>query len=182
MALESLKQSNTLSSTQQLPTVLLVQGSFQTSLVYAKLVQSLVALGHPTFQPPLPSCSNTDRPDFSETTLIDDALAIRSELIGQIEYGGKTVVVAMHSYGGLVGSEAIPEELIYAKRHALGLPGGVIYLFFFAAFMLSEGQSVMSAFGESPNNDVRVGIPPLTSIELVLYADSSTSLTAASTS
>ncbi|KAG6999257.1 dipeptidyl-aminopeptidase B [Physcia stellaris] len=95
------------------------------------------------------------KPDFSATTLIDDALAIRSELIRQIEYGGKTVVVAMHSYGGLVGSEAIPEELTYAKRHALSLPGKVIYLFFIAAFMLSEGQSVMSNFGESPNNDVR---------------------------
>lgn len=156
MALESLEHSNTLPSSQELPTIVLVQGSFQTPLVYEKLVQNLVALGHPTFQPPLPSCSNTDRPDFPAITLVDDALAIRSELMRQVEYGGKRVVVAMHAYGGLVGSEAIAEELTYTKRHALGLPGGVIYLFYFCAFMLSEGQSVLSAFGESPNNDVKV--------------------------
>ena len=161
MALESLEQSNTLPSTQELPTVLLLQGCFHTSLAYEKLVQNLVALGHPTVQPQLPSCNNTDSPDFPKITLVDDALAVRSELIRQVEYGGKTVVVAMHSYGGLVGSEAIPEELTYAKRHALGLPGGVIYLIYICAFVLSEGQSVLSAFGESPNNDVKVSISPL---------------------
>jgi len=62
----------------------------------------------------------------------------------------------MHSYGGLVGSEATIEELSYINRQARGPPGGVIHLFFYAAFLLQEGQSVLSAFGESPNNDVKV--------------------------
>ena len=66
-------------------------------------------------------------------------------------------MVVMHSYGGLVGSEAAAEELSYAKRQAQGLPGGVIHLFLYSAFLLNEGQSVLSAFGESPNNDVHVG-------------------------
>ena len=62
----------------------------------------------------------------------------------------------MHSYGGLVGGEATTEELSYAKRQAEGLPGGVIHFFLYSAFLLEEGQSVLSAFGESPNNDVKV--------------------------
>ena len=141
---------------QELPTILLVQGSFQIPQVYSKLVQGLKAQGYPTIHPQLPSCSNTDSPNFPQVSLVDDALAIRTELTRQVEYEGKNVVVVMHSYGGLVGSEAIAEDLTWAKRRAQGLPGGVIHIFFYAAFLLNEGQSVLSAFGESPTNDVKV--------------------------
>ena len=153
---EAPTESATGSRTQDMPTVLLVQGSFQIPEVYDKLVRGLVAQGYPTIHPELPSCSNTDSADFPQLSLVDDALAIRTELTRLIEHEGKTVVVVMHSYGGLVGSEAITEEVSYAKRQDRGLPGGVVHLFLYAAFLLSEGQSVLSAFGESPNNDVRV--------------------------
>ena len=152
----SFDNSATAAQTQDLPTIVLIQGSFQIPDVYSKLVQRLVYQGYPTIFPRLPSCSNTDSPDFPQVSLVDDALAIRTELIRQVEYEGKDVVVVMHSYGGLVGSEAIAEDLTWAKRRAQGLPGGVINLFFYAALMLNEGQSVLSAFGESPNNDVKV--------------------------
>src|SRR4051812_32681658 len=112
-------------TTNEKPTILIVQGSFQTPLVYDGLSKGLLALGYPTIHPALPSCTNTDSPTFPSITLVDDALAVRLELTRQVEYEGKTVVVVMHSYGGLVGSEAIPEELSYSKRQAKGLPGGV---------------------------------------------------------
>ena len=156
MATVTSTETATASQTKELPTILLVQGSFQIPQVYDKLVQGLVARGYHTIHPQLPSCSNTDSTNFPQLTLVDDALAIRTELTRQIEYGGKTVVVVMHSYGGLVGSEAITEELSYTRRQAQGLPGGVIHLFLYSAFLLNEGQSVLSAFGESPNNDVKV--------------------------
>ena len=142
--------------TEALPTILLIQGSFQTPQVYQNLVAGLVAHGYPTIHPRLPSCSDTESPTFPQLSLIDDALVIRTELTRQIEYEGKIVVVVMHSYGGLVGSEATIEEFGYDKRQAQGLPGGVIHFFYYASFVLEEGQSVFSAFGESPNNDVRV--------------------------
>lgn len=151
--------STTVAQPQSLPTVLLVQGSFQIPQVYEKLVKGLVAQGYNTLHPRLPSCSNVDSPDFPRVSLADDALTIHTELNHQIEDEGKTVVVVMHSYGGLVGSEAVTEELSYAKRQARGLSGGVIHLFFYAAFLLNEGQSVLSAFGESPNNDIKVSTP-----------------------
>lgn len=156
MATRNSTESATAAQTQDLPTIILVQGSFQIRQVYDKLVRCLVARGYPTIHPELPSCSNVDSTNFPQLSLVDDALAIRTELTRQIEYEGKTVVVVMHSYGGLVGSEAITEELNYAKRQAQGLPGGVIHLFLYSAFLLNEGQSVLSAFGESPNNDVKV--------------------------
>ena len=152
----TMSATTTQTKEKEFPTIVLVQGSFQTPEVYSKLVRGLVAQGYPTVHPQLPSCSNTDSPDFPKISLVDDALAIRTELIRQIEYEGKIVVMVLHSYGGLVGSEAVPEELTWAKRQAQGLPGGVIHIFFYAAFLLSEGQSVLSVFGESPNNDVKV--------------------------
>ena len=161
-------------------TIVLVQGSFQTPTFYEKLGEGLKASGHPTVHPQLPSCSDPDNPEFPTVTLIDDALAVRLELIRQVEYEGKTVVVVMHSYGGLVGSEAIPEELSYANRQSRQLPGGVIHLFYFCAFMLEEGQSVLSAFGESPNNDVRVSVLNL-ALDKKDDAYSLASLTVAST-
>lgn len=85
-----------------------------------------MAQGYPTVHPQLPSCSNTDSSNFPKLSLVDDALAIRIELIRQIEYEGKIVVMVLHSYGGLVGSEAIPEELTRVNRQAQGLPGVVI--------------------------------------------------------
>lgn len=83
-------------------------------------------------------------------------MAVRAELGRLIEQEGKIVLMVQHSYGGLVGSEAVIERLSYEKRQALGLPGGVFHLFLYAAFLLDEGQSVLGAYGESPNNDVRV--------------------------
>jgi hypothetical protein len=62
----------------------------------------------------------------------------------------------MHSYGELVGSNAITKELSFSHRKAAGLPGRVANLFYFAAFVLGEGQSVLETFEELLNNDVRV--------------------------
>lgn len=156
MATTATIESGTAAQKRSLPTILLVQGSFQIPQVYEKLVKGLEDRGYPTIHPQLPSCSNVDSPNFPQLSLVDDASAIHKELSRLIESEGRNVVVVMHSYGGLVGSEATTEELSYTNRQARGLPGGVIHLFFYTAFLLQEGQSVLGVFGESPNNDVKV--------------------------
>ncbi|KAJ8060600.1 hypothetical protein OCU04_010911 [Sclerotinia nivalis] len=62
----------------------------------------------------------------------------------------------MYSYRGLIDSETIPEELIYIYRNVRRLSGGVIHLYYFSAFILPVGRSVLCAFGESLNNDIRL--------------------------
>ncbi|KAL1877798.1 hypothetical protein Plec18167_004767 [Paecilomyces lecythidis] len=136
------------------PTLLLVQGSFQLPLVYEILIKGLEQEGYPTVHPKLPSCSPDDA-GFATRTLADDSRAVTDALESLIEKDGKYVIVLMHSYGGLVGSDAVLENLSYENRKKAGAPGGVIHLFYFAAFVLPPGQSVLKAFGESPNNDVR---------------------------
>jgi len=137
-------------------TILLVQGSFQTPLVYQHLTSGLQNKGYSTFYPSLPSCSNVSAADFPSKALDDDTNAVKSVLERLVNDEGKRVVVVMHSYGGLVGSNAISKELSYSHRNAVGKAGGVIHLFYFAAFVLDEGQSVLGAFGKSENNDVKV--------------------------
>ncbi|KJZ72503.1 hypothetical protein HIM_08172 [Hirsutella minnesotensis 3608] len=143
------------SSTTPKPTLLLIQGSFQLQEVYAKLVKTLEASGFSVIHPALPSISGHDDPAFSSRTLADDARVIRRELEQLVEEQNKTVFVLMHSYGGLVGGEAIPEELSREARRRAGSAGGVIHLFYFAAVILSPGQSVLGVFGESPNTHVK---------------------------
>ncbi|KAF4627988.1 hypothetical protein G7Y89_g10164 [Cudoniella acicularis] len=136
------------------PTILIIQGSFHTPLAYSSLKDTLTSLGHPVVHPILPSCSNTSSPKFPETTLADDANTIHLTLKNLIENLHQPIVVAMHSYGGLVGSNAIPPSLTFSHRKSLGLPGGVIHLFFFSAFLMPAGKSILQAFGEGPNSDV----------------------------
>ncbi|KAL3488562.1 alpha/beta-hydrolase [Aspergillus germanicus] len=131
-----------------------VQGSFQTPLVFNNVATGLRDLGYSVTLPPLPSCSDVDAEDLPTRTLTDDANVV-TKVIEQLVEDGKMVVVVMHSYGGIVGSEAIPESLSYAARQARGQKGGVIHLFFYTAFLLEKGKSVLETFGESPNNYVR---------------------------
>lgn len=142
------------------PTIVLVQDPFQVPAVYERLVHSLQNLDYMTIQPRPPSCSNTDDPEYPKTTLIDDALAVRKELVRQVEHEHQTVVVVMHSYGGLVGGEAIPEDLSYTKRQSLGLLGGVIHLFYFCAYVLDQGESLLGTCGDRPSINVHVRKDP----------------------
>ena len=127
------------SYSQDKPTILIIQGFFQRPVVYAALEQRLESLGYPTVHPSLPTCSNTNEPNFPSLTLLNDAQAVREKLELLVEREQKTVMVVMHSYGGLVGSEAIPESMSHDKRRKDGLLGGVIHLFFFSAFLLDPG-------------------------------------------
>lgn len=138
--------------------IIIVQGSFQTPLVYKKLSDGLEARGFSTSHPELPSCSNTENLEFPSKTLSDDTEAVRKVVKHLVEDENKAVVIVMHSYGGLVGSNAIGEDLYISHRRSAGLAGGVLHLFYVAAFVLDKQQSVLGVFGESPNNDVRVSL------------------------
>jgi pimeloyl-ACP methyl ester carboxylesterase len=134
------------------PTILLVQGSFQLPTAYEKFSKALESRGFEVVHPPLPSLTGQDLPDFAKKDLATDAAAIQ-EAAARLVDQGKIVMLVMHSYGGLVGSEAIPEELSRLYRKAKGLPGGVAHLFYVAAFIFEKGRSVFDmAGGESPNN------------------------------
>lgn len=160
------------STTSPLPTIVLIQGSFQLPEVYGKLTKALEAKGYPVVHPTLPTLTDPDKPDFASKSLTTDAVSVQGVIRHLVEVATRDVMVVMHSYGGLVGSEAILEELSREKRREKGLVGGVVHLFFFAAFILSEGQSVLGVFGESSNNDIRPdGRFRIKNAAQILYSD-----------
>ena len=59
---------------------------------------------------------------------------------------GKEVVVLMHSYGGIVGTDAI-YNLSVTERAMHGMPGGVKRLIYMCAFIPQKGQSLAGIFG-----------------------------------
>ena len=81
--------------------------------------------------------------------MLDDANIVRSEIVKLVEDEGKEVVVVMHSYGGVVGSQAC-EGLGRVQRQQKGLAGGVIRLYYMCAFVLPAGQSLDGMLGGPP--------------------------------
>ena len=79
--------------------------------------------------------------------LYDDDYTNRSALAGLVESEGKEVVLVLHSYGGMVGTEAVQGSLGRKYRKNLGLKGGVGGLFYMCALILPLGQSLMSRDG-----------------------------------
>jgi hypothetical protein len=136
--------------------IVIVQGSFHTPLAYQRLTESLQLQGLETFEPELPSCSGIEDADFLSKTLDDDLAIIESLIDRLVVDEGRRVFIVMHSYGGLVGSNAISEDLSFKNRKTAGLSSEVFHLFYIAACLLDEGQAVLGTFGELLNNDVRV--------------------------
>ncbi|KAF4981772.1 hypothetical protein FZEAL_2494 [Fusarium zealandicum] len=77
--------------------------------------------------------------------LADDAAALRSTLQGLVDQGSQIVLV-VHSYGGLVGANAV-EGLGYQQRKAQGLSGGVVMFVYLAAFVTPLGKCIKEMLG-----------------------------------
>ncbi|KAH9895367.1 catalytic protein [Xylariomycetidae sp. FL2044] len=162
----------------QKPTIVLVQGAFQTPEPYHKLADALRAAGYHVVQPRLPSLtSDVDHAVLATKDLRDDARVVRDEVrrLVEGEEDGREVVVFMHSYGGLVGSEAVTRDLSSEDRRSRSLAGGVVHLFYCAAFILSEGQSFKGALGDASNrtqyDDNPEGLAAMKNAGEILYHD-----------
>lgn len=94
-----------------------------------------------------------------------DLEAIKSTL-NKVLSSGKDVVMLYHSYGGVVGSEALTDYLKAAERGGKAGWGKIRRLVYIAAFALPEGGSLMAALGFKPlpwfivSDDVRFPSSP----------------------
>lgn len=74
------------------------------------------------------------------------------DVVNKVLSTGKDVVMIFHSYGGVVGCEALKE---YVNEHETGKSGKqgwgrIRRLVFVAAFVLPEGGSLMAGLGFKP--------------------------------
>lgn len=135
------------SDTSSKPVIAIVPGSFSNASSYYALVDKIQGLGYEAFVNNLPSASR--HPPEEPASLQDDAGFFRS-IFERLADQGKDVVVVMHSYGGLVGSEAV-KGVAKADRQASGKPGGVVKLVYVTATVLPVGASMKSESGDPPS-------------------------------
>ncbi|GKT55209.1 hypothetical protein ColTof4_07928 [Colletotrichum tofieldiae] len=86
--------------------------------------------------------------------LYDDAAAVRA-VLEELADHGKQIVLVAHSYGGLVGAEAV-NGLGYKQRAGDNKAGGVILFVYLAAFVGPKGQSILSLTGNKDPPFARV--------------------------
>lgn len=124
------------------PIIALVPGSFSTTAAYEKVIEQLSKHGYPILRIELKSVGG-----LTPATSIDDAAHIYS-IIAPLVEEGKEIVVVMHSYGGIPGTDGT-KGLAKVDQAAAGKKGGVIGLVYIAALMVKQGASLGSARGET---------------------------------
>jgi pimeloyl-ACP methyl ester carboxylesterase len=138
------------------PTVLFVHGSWHSPKHFERVRSVLEASGFPTECPSLPTINANPTPPV--VSIEDDVKAVQELLNKLIDEDSKEVVVAMHSYGGVVGSQAVLETWSRKARNAQGLSGGVVHLLYICALLVPPGQSPVSFLGGE--------LPPFVKVEV----------------
>ncbi|HEY0936572.1 MAG TPA: alpha/beta hydrolase [Trebonia sp.] len=110
------------------PAILLVHGAWHSSACWDKVRAILEARGRTVYTVDLPTVHAAGKAALG---LYDDARAVRAA----VETAGRPVVVVGHSYGG-----------VPVTQGAAGLPG-VVHLVYIAAFVLDQGESLLSGVG-----------------------------------
>ena len=80
------------------------------------------------------------------TTLQEDATFIKNVVSKLIDEEGKDVILLLPS-GGMVGTEAVTEEMSKTYREKRALKGGVVKLLHVCAFLLHKGGVLVSRNG-----------------------------------
>lgn len=116
------------------PTFVIVPGAWHPAVCFEALAKRLERLGYPIravdhksvgAEPPLQSFD----PDVEQVHNVIEEEAEK----------GQDVVVFMHSYGGMVGTEAC-QGLGKKAREPAGKTGGIVKLIYCCAFMVPEGM------------------------------------------
>ncbi|KAK0517032.1 hypothetical protein JMJ35_000187 [Cladonia borealis] len=121
------------------PIIVLVHDMWHTPEHYRPYI---TALEKSLFQVycPLLSTSDQSLPSSHRTPMYD--LYLLSELVKSLVAAGKKVIMVMHGYGGMIGSN-VPENLSIDYRAARGRRGGVMHLLYMSAYILPNGQSLV---------------------------------------
>lgn len=127
------------------PTIILVHGRWQGPETYSLIVPGLEKAGYSVFVITLPSAGTEPAvPDFSS-----DVATIRDAVASTLAVG-KDVVLVMHSYGAVVGCEAmkgmkLDKASMIMEADGAFKVGRVIKLAFIAGLLFPEGKATWDA-------------------------------------
>jgi pimeloyl-ACP methyl ester carboxylesterase len=125
------------------PTIVLVHGAWLTPDCWSLVTSQLKEYGYPFQAIQLPSAGG----DLA-TTVEDDAAHIRMTT-SELAATGKDVILVLHSYGGIPGTESA-KGLLKKDREAEQKTGGIISMVYVTAFLLPLGASLGSFLGDMP--------------------------------
>ncbi|TQN67538.1 Methylesterase 1 [Colletotrichum shisoi] len=123
------------------PTFVLAPGAWHKETCYSPAQKILESRGYPVEAVAYPSVG-AEPPTKG---LNDDAAAVRA-VLERLADAGKEIVLVVHSYGGLVGANAV-EGLGYKQRAKEGKKGGVITFVYLTAFVVPVGKSIKEMLG-----------------------------------
>ena len=122
------------------PAIILVHGAWHVPEHYHTLIHQLQQAGFEVHCPHLPTCNPRK---LFVANMFDDATLVRNQIIPLLDKSHK-IIMLLHSYGGVVGIEAV-KGLSISERASQGLVGGVKRLVYMCGFMLKVGESVGGA-------------------------------------
>ncbi|KAF5657169.1 hypothetical protein FHETE_10619 [Fusarium heterosporum] len=128
------------------PTLIIVPGNFSLPRFWSVVQKSAQDKGYPTEVVGLRS--SQEQPINPAPGLADDVKEASSVLNKHIDHG-EDVVLLMHSYGGMVGTEAT-RGLSRSEREKAGLKGGIVRLVFLAAIFAPPGKSTRGLYDANP--------------------------------
>ncbi|KAJ9622185.1 hypothetical protein H2204_011617 [Knufia peltigerae] len=167
-----------------LPIIYIVHGSWHSPIFFDPVKTRLESRGYQVICPQLPSMTG-ELPAVK--TMYDDADPVRRDLENLIEDQGQDVLLVMHSYGGIVGTQAAA-GLGKAERRAAAVEsqqqqgsssgggggGGVIRLLYVCSFILTEDEHLCQPLGGEPAPFLKIeenGICIPVNPEQVFYQD-----------
>ncbi|KAF2483976.1 Alpha/beta hydrolase fold-1 [Neohortaea acidophila] len=122
-------------------TVIFVPGAWHGPEFFSEVRQHLEAQGYATDAVSLKSVGPAEHlKDFGPD------VKLIQEHIGRAADAGQEVVLVCHSYGAMPATECVQGYEVETRAKA-GKKGGVRHVCYLAAFIIAEGNSLISAFG-----------------------------------
>ncbi|PWY69077.1 hypothetical protein BO70DRAFT_400143 [Aspergillus heteromorphus CBS 117.55] len=144
------------SSTNSNVAVVILHGSYHSPAPFQLLIRQFASRGIEAHCPHLPTWNlsrldvgDVNNPDFDRAPPVggypsdsEDVDVVIWALDKLIKQEGKRVLLAAHSSGGWVATQAPIPELQLKSRQVAGKPDGLLGLFFLGAFVIPIGESV----------------------------------------
>lgn len=127
-----------MTDTKRKPAILLIPGAWHTGNTFEPVADILRAQGYKAETITLPSAGGP-----ANITAHDDVEHIRKRYLNELVAQGREVILVMHSYAGIPGTESVKG---FARKDlaAQDKQGGVVGLVYQAAFLVPAGASVES--------------------------------------
>jgi hypothetical protein len=127
------------------PTILTVPGAWHTVESFEPIKKIFTQKGYQFASQNAPGLHDAN------ATCQDDAESLRTKLLLPLVEDGKDVVVLMHSYGGMYGSQAV-QGLSKKELERVGKKSGVIALIYVSAVTPVEGKTTLDMMGTDAKN------------------------------